>query len=60
MSKSELIKRYTEEICPKCNNKKSKLCNIKTYRDYSDKNVLCCKCVYFGSDKNIDNEIKSH
>lgn len=55
---SELMKRYVKEICPWCDNKKTKLCNIKIYKDYKNKQI-CCKCVYFNSDKNIKSEIKS-
>ena len=58
MSVSELLETYKKQICISCNNKDGKDCNIKVYQDHKNKS-LCCKCVYFNSDKETNNEIKS-
>ena len=59
MTELELYEKYKKELCVLCNNKKSTDCNIRIYKDYQNK-LLCCKCIYFNSNQNINNEIKCH
>lgn len=52
MSISELFEIYKSKICVLCSDKKYKDCNIRVYEDNKNR-AICCKCVYFNSDKKV-------